>query len=1414
MRERNRSSQGEAETRERNPLAAGRGLDLGWIGGWAAILALAVWMSRLAPIWLVPAAVGSAVWTATAVMDRGRGRLPGALVLWLAFGIAGGVQLRLSQIIGEWPDLRHRVEENAAEALADALDGLVDAGQRAVAGAAEAAEQEPGAGSSPALFQRLDELRQRTGVSAIALFEPAGSTIGWAGEHRGSVPLAARQGIRPYLFHEGPLFSYLYFVQPLPNGVTATAAFLVEASVEAGEGIVPFAERFEHRHGTRPRFWTPERAPDDAVWDWATDDGPILTVSFAALTQQHWWERVVERGRRAAGGATLIGVLTLGIGWYRTRPGAPGVPVVVGTAALLLAPLGRMTGAESLFSPLQFVLPGRLDITLGVLLVICGGAAVWLLIRVEPEVREPVSPWAAAFGIALVYPAVVTLVDRSAADGLLAARAAGGFAVQLAATLLIAIPVYLLLSRTRGLEIPPRTALLLRTAGYLLPALLGIGLISWWGPDRPMPFAAAALWAFPTLLLLAAPIRPVRARGSLRIWLIAGWLAGTATLAFLWPLHVRAEMNRAERELTLLGTDVDPYLDFLLRQFEQEANRLAADGERGVNLLYHSWIGSGLAREGYEARVTQWRDGVAEAELNLSDLAVHPDRAIAEIAAERSQTSVIHYGGIDGLHYLLVVPLADGSTASVAVPPRRHLGGATSLARFLNPGREARFGQRDEALYLFPVDAVGPSATHSGVTVRADTVHWVRTDRGWRSETLIEMPGGTAHAHMTLRMPSIPLLLVRATLVLSGILLTLFGLWLAARLACRDIDAVPLLRARWLQSFRGRLSLALFVFFLLPTLVFGAVSYGAVTREVVRSAAALAYQALDQAAARLPDATLPQLGATVQNDLLLYRNGALVGATAPEVLELGLFHTWLPPAVFLRFAGGEDLQELEARRLAESDYLVAYRRIDPVSVLAAPIPLASNEITRRQREFRDIALLVTLLGLGLSMVLSLLVSRALASPLDELSHAALTVGAGDLRTRLPETRSDEFGSVYHSFNRMVGRLDRTRAALVQETRRTETIVAEAATGVLALDSQGRVELINPRAAEILGGKVETGDPLLAPERANGQLSAAIADLWRSPSAEAGTELELDGRTIRMKLRRLSGEGLAGGAVIALEDVTAELRTARVLAWGEMARQVAHEIKNPLTPIKLAVQHVRRAFLDQRPDFDRILDRNVESILREIDRLSEISRAFSRFGSPPPTESALETVDVNRAIGEILALYGGSDGRATIRSEIAAGYRPLAIARTGELKEVLLNLLENAREAVEPGGEVVVTSESADQPGWLSIVVRDDGVGIPADQLPSIFEPHFSTRSSGTGLGLAIVRRIVDSWGGTIRAESVPGTGTSFEILIHEAAQGAVAGDPLPAERSSAYPDAGRASGGLENHDDAAEPRGDGEAPKD
>jgi nitrogen fixation/metabolism regulation signal transduction histidine kinase len=334
--------------------------------------------------------------------------------------------------------------------------------------------------------------------------------------------------------------------------------------------------------------------------------------------------------------------------------------------------------------------------------------------------------------------------------------------------------------------------------------------------------------------------------------------------------------------------------------------------------------------------------------------------------------------------------------------------------------------------------------------------------------------------------------------------------------------------------------------------------------------------------------------------------------------------------------------------------VTAYRTL-PSGVLAVPLSLEASETRFRQRELAHLILFAALVGLLLSLALSVAVGRALAGPIGRLQRAAASVGSGNLRVKLPEQTGGEFGQLYTSFNRMVRRLRRARAQ--QE------------------------------------------------------------------------------------------------------------RSARVLAWGEMARQVAHEIKNPLTPIKLAVQHMRRAYADRRPDFGDVLDRNVEQVLSEIDRLADIARAFSRYGAPQPSAGPLQPLQVGQIVHEAITLYRAGDPEIEYREDIEAGL-PQAFSRGAELKEVLINLLENARDAVDGNGVITVAARRAGSD--VEICVRDNGPGIPSDVLGRVFEPHFSTRSTGTGLGLAIVRRLVEGWGGAVRAESEEGRGTTIRIVLRAA----------------------------------------------
>lgn len=298
-----------------------------------------------------------------------------------------------------------------------------------------------------------------------------------------------------------------------------------------------------------------------------------------------------------------------------------------------------------------------------------------------------------------------------------------------------------------------------------------------------------------------------------------------------------------------------------------------------------------------------------------------------------------------------------------------------------------------------------------------------------------------------------------------------------------------------------------------------------------------------------------------------------------------------------------------------------------------------------------------------------------------------------------------------------------------------TIAAMAVAGAVANALTQPIEALRQRALAI--GRREAAPPLRDPPAEFEPVFSAIGQMERD----------------------------LGQSEARLEEETS--RTARIVAWGDMARQVAHEIKNPLTPMRLGLQHLRRLGQDARPDLADQTSATAERLLDEIDRLDRIARSFARYGAPPERDvGPLQPVLLDDVAREIAQLYALAASQMTLEVTGTAGF---VMARREEVVQVLLNLLDNAREAGADSVGLVL------RPGQL--VVADNGRGIPVEQLARIFEPTFSTTTSGTGLGLAIVRRLVEGWGGTITAASRPGDGAEFTI-------GFVPGDSTPAQSSA------------------------------
>jgi signal transduction histidine kinase len=796
----------------------------------------------------------------------------------------------------------------------------------------------------------------------------------------------------------------------------------------------------------------------------------------------------------------------------------------------------------------------------------------------------------------------------------------------------------------------------LMAGALVLSVGLAIGGVFIGEQADPLPPETAALWFLP-FIAGAAGLATLSGRsGALSRLLLAGWLAGTAVLPHLWRVHVDVRLAAAERQLERLGTRADPFLHYMLEEFGNLARARFAAGEDGVQLLYRTWVASGLAQQPYPARIIQWSAAgrPLEPEVQLGSAPVPrvvADRELdALLLSARSQTesAIIEFTDHPDLSRLLTVPLANGSLVTVMVPPRRTLDRTSAIAPFLGV-------IAPESTRLNLVEA-------SGSDPQQEFIEWQPSDDGWRSEAFVRYPDGWYHAHLAVSVPPAGVRLARGMLLITFDLALLTLLWVIG-VAARGAAAVPRGGWRtWLDTFRARITIALFGFFLVPTAVFGWVAYRALSGEVARVAQTWAQHSVarvvlefEEGAAEPQEggADLRDLAAHAGTDVLRYINGELIAASSREALDLGVYGAWMPPDIFNRLDTGEELSALATQTLGDYSFITAYHAVRPSGTLGVPMSLSSGETAVRQREFAHLVLFAVIVGALLSLALSLAVGRALAGPIAQLRRASAAVGAGRFGVQLPEREGGEFGQLFTSFNRMARRLRRARAR--------------------------------------------------------------------------------------------------------------ELRTARVLAWGEMARQVAHEIKNPLTPIKLAVQHLRRAHADRHPQFDEVLDSNVSQILTEIDRLSEIARAFSRYGAPTLATGPIVSVDAPAVIREALTLYRSGDRTVRYIDDVQPGL-PRVKARPDELKEVLLNLVENARAALDGPGDIIISAHVAGTE-HVDIEIADTGPGIPEPLLTRVFEPHFSTRTSGTGLGLAIVRRLVESWGGTVAAEPGEGKGTVVRVSL-------------------------------------------------
>ncbi len=434
--------------------------------------------------------------------------------------------------------------------------------------------------------------------------------------------------------------------------------------------------------------------------------------------------------------------------------------------------------------------------------------------------------------------------------------------------------------------------------------------------------------------------------------------------------------------------------------------------------------------------------------------------------------------------------------------------------------------------------------------------------------------------------------------------------------------------------------------------------------------------------------------------------------------------------------------------------------------------------------FRLTLTLVVLLTLLAAIYGAIFSAQRLTRPVQDLIAGTRAVGKGDFETRLPLPSRDEMGFLVHSFNDMTKRLrraseeaKRSRQAVERERERLSIILSRLSTGVIVTDRQLRVHSANQSAATILGGDFGTpaaGQNLAQLGGGNLRFSTFLAELrarlqsgwdeWREQLTLPG---EAGERVLLWACTPLPDESEHGGVVIVFDDITALLAAQRDAAWGEVARRLAHEIKNPLTPIQLSAERLRRKLLGGMNAEDaQLLERATHTIVQQVDAMKQMVNAFSEYARAP--DMRLAHFSLNQLVTEVAELYRLQDPAAEIRLDLDPTL-PEIEADRGRMRQLLANLITNGIEALAgvADGYVELSTRQQRAEGAVAAVicVLDNGPGFRKEILGRLFDPYVTGKPRGTGLGLAIVKRIVEEHGGRIEAENRPEGGAKILVLL-------------------------------------------------
>jgi nitrogen fixation/metabolism regulation signal transduction histidine kinase len=443
---------------------------------------------------------------------------------------------------------------------------------------------------------------------------------------------------------------------------------------------------------------------------------------------------------------------------------------------------------------------------------------------------------------------------------------------------------------------------------------------------------------------------------------------------------------------------------------------------------------------------------------------------------------------------------------------------------------------------------------------------------------------------------------------------------------------------------------------------------------------------------------------------------------------------------------------------------------------------SAEAVEAAYRDYRELALsrqglkhiYIVTLTLALSMALlvgialAVILANRLSEPLANLAQATQAVARGDFSRPAPVTSRDELGVLTESFNSMTLQLadarrvvEANRMALESAKARLENILANLSAGVLVFDRELAVTISNVGAQAILGTEM---DGFAADMRQQFRVHGEQA--W-----QLETELKRTGKTLLLRGTPLPQDP-AGGYVLVFDDISQLIRAQRATAWAEVARRLAHEIKNPLTPIQLSAERMEMKLASRlAPEDAEALARGTRTIVNQVAALKSMVDDFRDYARLPAP--VLAPLDLNALVLEVLALYETSN--ASIVRKLAPGM-PLVRADSAQIRQVLHNLVQNAQDALEnrknPNDNPQIEVSTETQGDKVRLSVSDNGGGIPEELMSRLFEPYVTTKPRGTGLGLAIVKKIVDEHHGELAIENRAARGASITILLPTAGDSA------------------------------------------